>query len=330
MRASEQGYIEIVKMLLEHGADIDYQYQLDSPDDGDDVVGVSALMIAVKSVRRETVELLLEKGAAVDLADKTGRTALITACHNGQAELSKMLIAKGANVNHVDRSGGYALLYAAEFVVEEFCYSSNDPKPLYPFRDYFQLIETLLERGAKADIVSNNEETAQKLLQENAPTFLVSLIRHKVNTSVHISIIFLQRLIESANLMYPKLMAILRPTEHEMDLRTTPLPPQTHSLLTVEDKDPESEKMSRKRDRSSNIELSEERAPKTFRKYTIISIQQHACHEPYRVSSLRGELRGSSAPHPTPRVTTPPQGSNPPPPILTLAGKYLLLCSPTL
>ena len=66
---------------------------------------------------------------------------------------------------------------------------------------------------------------------------------------------FIQPLVNSANLKCPRLMAIL-----EMDLGTT-----------VEDKDQESEKMSRKRDRSSSIELSEERAPKTFRKCIIIS-----------------------------------------------------------
>ena len=173
MRASERGRTKIVKMLLERGAKIDYQYQLDSPPE---VAGFSALMVAVKSVQTETVELLLEEGAAVDLTDKTGRTALIIACQNGQAELSKMLIVKGANVNHVDCSGGYALLYAVEFAVEGVFYSSNDLRTISQYSDleYFLLIETLLKRGEKADFVPNYKETAQKVLQENAPSFLVS------------------------------------------------------------------------------------------------------------------------------------------------------------
>ena len=171
MRASVRRRTKIVKMLLERGANIDYQYQLDSPDE---VAGFSALMVAVKSVQMETVELLLEEGAAVDLTDKTGRTALIIACQNGQTELSRMLIAKRANVDHVDCRGRYPLLYAVEFAVEENCYSSKTISP-YADNNYYQLIELLLERGAKADFVSSNKETAQKLLQANAPTFLVSL-----------------------------------------------------------------------------------------------------------------------------------------------------------
>ena len=170
MRASVCRRTKIVKMLLERGANIDYQCQLDSPHE---VAGFSALMVAVKSVQRETVELLLE-GAAVDLTDKTGRTALIIACQNGQTELSRMLIAKRANVDHVDCRGRYPLLYAVEFAVEENCYSSKTISP-YADNNYYQLIELLLERGAKADFVSSNKETAQKLLQANAPTFLVSL-----------------------------------------------------------------------------------------------------------------------------------------------------------
>ena len=65
----------------------------------------------------------------------------------------------------------------------------------------------------------------------------------------------------------PKLMAILKSTEHKVDgFGANPLPPQTHSSLTVEDKDPESEKISRKRARSSSIELSDEKPAKIFRK----------------------------------------------------------------
>lgn len=49
------------------------------------------------------VEELLERGAAVDLADATGRTPLMRAATAGQTEIVVTLISRGANVNHASK-----------------------------------------------------------------------------------------------------------------------------------------------------------------------------------------------------------------------------------
>ena len=77
MKASARGHTEVVKMLLEHGAEIDYQTKIEPHDNIKDMEGLSALMVAAVSRQLETVKLLLDKGADIDLRNKEGRTALM-------------------------------------------------------------------------------------------------------------------------------------------------------------------------------------------------------------------------------------------------------------
>ena len=58
--------------------------------------------------------LLLEKGASVDLQDKTGQTALILASENGHLEVVKQLLEKGARIDLKAINGNTALMLAKE------------------------------------------------------------------------------------------------------------------------------------------------------------------------------------------------------------------------
>ena len=59
------------------------------------------------------LELLLSKGADVNLADKVGRTPLMTACGVGQpAMVEKLCQVPGINLNSRDNLGFTALMYA--------------------------------------------------------------------------------------------------------------------------------------------------------------------------------------------------------------------------
>src|SRR5205823_4768231 len=72
--------------------------------------GLTVLMAAAQGGGEvEIARLLIDKGARVDVADKSGGTALMYAADRGKAEFVRLLLAKGADVNARDKSGATAL-----------------------------------------------------------------------------------------------------------------------------------------------------------------------------------------------------------------------------
>jgi ankyrin repeat protein len=102
MCASENGYTEVCKILLNKGANLDLQASN----------GVTALNLASQNGHKEVVKLLLEKGAKMDLQAKIGVTALIMAAQEGYIQIVKFLLEKGANPNLKDNTGKTAYDYA--------------------------------------------------------------------------------------------------------------------------------------------------------------------------------------------------------------------------
>lgn len=80
--------ISIVRLMIEHGIDIDAQTNL----------GRTALMTAVQLGKYETVELLLNAGASVNIRDNHNKTALthIKAVFLNKNEITELLISYGA------------------------------------------------------------------------------------------------------------------------------------------------------------------------------------------------------------------------------------------
>ena len=66
---------------------------------------MTPLWIASQEGHTEIVELLINKGVAIDLVDKDGVTPLWIASDNGHKEIVKLLIGKGANANKVNLEG---------------------------------------------------------------------------------------------------------------------------------------------------------------------------------------------------------------------------------
>jgi len=87
--ASNLGHTEIVKYLIEKGADINLA----------DAKGRTPLWYASGVDNIENIKLLLAAGADVNKSPKNGETAIIRAACNGQTETIKLLLAKKANIN---------------------------------------------------------------------------------------------------------------------------------------------------------------------------------------------------------------------------------------
>ena len=122
--AAENGHKDICELLIDKGADInvvnnkicesnsrDNQEMRESraslnekTDNNCEFVykwyeGPTALGYAAKNGHRNVCELLLDRGADIDIRDIEGMTALIHAAENGHKEVCELLIDKGAGVN---------------------------------------------------------------------------------------------------------------------------------------------------------------------------------------------------------------------------------------
>lgn len=137
METAEEGNTEVVKLLLDRGAKVNVKRTKD---------GITALMEAADKCHADIIKLLLDKDAEVNVkTTDDGTTALMEAADEGCTETVKLLLDKGAKVN-VQRStnGTTALMEAAEGGRAE-------------------IVRLLLDKGAnvnKKAIINNVEYTA--------------------------------------------------------------------------------------------------------------------------------------------------------------------------
>lgn len=102
--ASQIGNANIIKMLLQHGANINFQ----------DGLGRTALMEASNRGYENIVKSLLEHNANVNTGDKNGWTALMYAAQAGNENIAAMLLQHSANINAQENDGSTALMLAAK------------------------------------------------------------------------------------------------------------------------------------------------------------------------------------------------------------------------
>ena len=129
--AASFGNKNIVKMLLENGADVNLGNN----------IGATALHFASEHGHREVVELLLGNGANINLADKEGATALHTASEEGYEKVVALLLERRAKVDLTDKDGTTALHVAS-------------------INGHREVVALLLEKGAKVDLTNKDGTTA--------------------------------------------------------------------------------------------------------------------------------------------------------------------------
>jgi ankyrin repeat protein len=124
MRASLFGNLDIVRYLIDHGANVNATAD----------IGMTALMFASQEGHLEIVRCLVERGGANANAARTsdGCTALMWASMNGHLEVVRYLVERGdANVNAAQTDDGMtALMFACKKghleIVRYLCQNSAD------------------------------------------------------------------------------------------------------------------------------------------------------------------------------------------------------------
>ncbi|HBE78043.1 MAG TPA: hypothetical protein DDW65_09740 [Firmicutes bacterium] len=196
MSAASLAYTDIVKLLLDRGANINRQNNAgwtclmqaagDRYRENNNRVLATMILLLDKGAginildnegnmalkwalsNPERVELLLSKGAKLDVQNKMGETPLMLAAESGYAEVAEALLKKGANPDLQDLTGKTALMVAAGATQA----SSAD------YSAYTKIMKLLLDKGAKPEIKDKGGNTAlyyaQRYDRKNSVDLLVA------------------------------------------------------------------------------------------------------------------------------------------------------------
>ena len=168
--ASQNGHVEVARMLIERGADVAAQNK-----DGE-----TPLHLVSRNGEEEVARMLIERGADVAAQNKDGETPLHMASQYGQVEVARMLVERGADVAAQNNDGETPLHLASQYgevevarmLIEcgaDLAAQNNDGEtPLHLASQYGELevARMLVERGA--DVAAQNKlgETPLRLASQ--------------------------------------------------------------------------------------------------------------------------------------------------------------------
>jgi ankyrin repeat protein len=135
MHAAVSGHLDVVQLLLQHGADVNtadskgrtplistvlkqhVQVVLCLINAGADMLAVEcgghcALMAAVQTNSSELIQLLLDSGADINATDNGGQNALFKAIYLGHVPIMELLVQRGLKLTAVDSTGTTVLMIA--------------------------------------------------------------------------------------------------------------------------------------------------------------------------------------------------------------------------
>ncbi|XP_070540511.1 fibronectin type 3 and ankyrin repeat domains protein 1-like [Ptychodera flava] len=166
MSAAQKGYINIVDVLIQHRADVNFQN--DS--------GKNALMLACFAGQLEVVKTLRAEGATWEVCDKGGSTPMHWAVDSGNTRLLRWIIEDGCPVDIRDRNSGWTPLMRActlggNTEVARVLISSganvntkdNDgktPLMIAALNGHLSLVELLIQKGADIHVKNEFGKTA--------------------------------------------------------------------------------------------------------------------------------------------------------------------------
>ncbi len=178
--ACQYNHLEIVKLLLDNGAEIEAKIWDRK----------TSLHLACEFGHLEIVKLLLDRGANIEAKNLNGETPLHFACRYHKTEITKELLNKGADIYAVNRRGGTPLHLATDifectrlvtnaFQIEcpfHFVFNRElglKTRKTFPHPSYFQLKDKLEKtaldnakknpNGAVADLIEAKIRKLKKI-----------------------------------------------------------------------------------------------------------------------------------------------------------------------
>lgn len=155
MVASGRGNIEVVRLVIREGADVNRQGSQQQ----------TALILASAFGHVEVARVLLQNGADFRSTD-TGLTPLMMASAEGHDELVKLLIATGDDVNAVQPDGWTPLMHAA---------ARNQPST----------VGILIQSGSDMDAENEDQKTSSDIAAENGFVVIEEVLERQRKQVTH-------------------------------------------------------------------------------------------------------------------------------------------------
>jgi len=155
-------------------------------------------VLAVKNGNQSLVDLFVQAGVNIHIADTDGTPVLLLAMKNGYSIIASLLIKAGADVNVRDKMGVTPLLLAcgkktsdfraiAEQLIKRGAYINiRDPLGYTPLLlalsgGTVEVAELLIERGAEVNVRTRNRHTPLSLARESGNTYIAELLISKAD-----------------------------------------------------------------------------------------------------------------------------------------------------
>jgi ankyrin repeat protein len=155
MKASENGYIDMVRLLLNKNANINLQ--------NEHKYGYTALMLAAYNGHTDVVQLLLNNNADVNFKTIFGYTALMIASQNCYTDVVNELLNKNVDIN----------------------LRNNIGKTAYDFAKTDEIKKLLKGKNIIEAIKNNNVEQVKQLITKNNEILTNELIEALIYSSLH-------------------------------------------------------------------------------------------------------------------------------------------------
>ncbi|XP_037094837.1 ankyrin repeat and KH domain-containing protein 1-like [Pollicipes pollicipes] len=149
MEAAQEGHLELVKYLMERGANVNAVTQTG---------GDTALTYACENGHTAVAEVLLERGAALEHAAEGGRTALMKASRAGHLCTVTFLLSRLADVNRTTANNDHTALSLA-------CHGGH-----------LHVVKVLLQHGANPHHILKDNSTMLMEAAKNGHTQVVELL----------------------------------------------------------------------------------------------------------------------------------------------------------
>ncbi|KAF5401982.1 Ankyrin repeat domain-containing protein 17 [Paragonimus heterotremus] len=237
--ACHGGYTELVRLLLERGADREHR----------DKKSHTPLHTAVYANQRAVVAVLLDYGAEIESqVDRTKDTALSIACCHGMLEIVEELLNRGANKEHrnisdytplsLAASSGHVeviqllLRHGAEINSRTGSKLGISPLMLASMNGHTNAVRLLLEHGSDINAhIETNRNTALTLACFQGRHAVVSLLVERKANIEHRAKTGLTPLMEAASGDYVEVGMIL--LHHGADVNAAPVPSSRDTALTI-------------------------------------------------------------------------------------------------